>query len=982
MSAATPDASPTPRPTRRKHVPAIGPRLRIVLVGVLSMLAVIGANSGYLAAVTFAEWSTGETFQNWLYQWMFLAHLVLGILFVTPFLVFGVVHMLNTRHRKNRRAVRVGYALFTAGLIVLISGGALFGMRATNLAARLPAATSLAYWAHVITPVVAVWLYWLHRLVGPKIRWRLGLGYAGLVAASIAAMVALHAQDPRNWHAKGPEEGAEYFEPSLARTATGNYIPADTLMMDHYCMECHADVHAGWKDSAHHLSSFNNPAYLASVRQTREVAWERDGSVQAARWCAGCHDPVPFYSGAFDDPNYDDVNHPTAHAGITCTTCHAITHVNSTRGNADYTIDEPLHYPFAKSDNELLKWINHQLVKAKPAMHKKTFLKDFHSGSEFCSTCHKVSLPGELTHYKDFLRGQNHYDSFLLSGVSGHGARSFYYPPVAKTECNDCHMPLAESDDFAAAFRDDSGLLKVHDHLFPSANTGLAWLYDRPEIIEAHREFLEGSVRVDLFGLREGTTVDAPLTAPLRPEMPLLEPGRDYLLETVIRTLTLGHLFTQGTVDSNEIWLDITLEADGRVIGRSGGIDAANGNEVDRWSHFVNVFMLDRDGNRINRRNAQDIFVPLYNHQIPPGAGSTVHYGFRLPEDVTGPVTATVKLNYRKFDAEYMQWIASRQRPGDDPLRGYEEGQPYINELPILTLAEDTVTFAVAGGEPPAEPTPPRDIPQWQRWNDYGIGLLLKGKAELRQAEAAFTEVEKLSRYDGPLNLARVYFREGRLDEAAEAIARAAAYDDPPAPAWTMSWLSGQINRQQGRLAEAEANFRAVLEGRTQEMIDRKLDFSRDYEVRNLLGLTLYDRASQFRGAAAAEQRTATLQEAARQFEKTLKEDAENAVAHYNLSLIYGELGDAEQAEVHRLEHQKYKVDDNAADRAVRLAREKYPAANQAAEAVVIYPLQRPGAPEGIELEGPLDATNVSAEDAAPTAEPSPPDETSLSSTP
>jgi tetratricopeptide (TPR) repeat protein len=172
-----------------------------------------------------------------------------------------------------------------------------------------------------------------------------------------------------------------------------------------------------------------------------------------------------------------------------------------------------------------------------------------------------------------------------------------------------------------------------------------------------------------------------------------------------------------------------------------------------------------------------------------------------------------------------------------------------------------------------------------------------------------------------------------------------------------MSWLSGQINREQGRLVEAEANFRAVLEGRSQEMIDRKLDFSRDYEVRNLLGLTLYDRASQFRGAAAAEQRTVTLQEAARQFEKTLKDDVENAVAHYNLSLIYGELGDAEKAEQHRLKHQKYKLDDNAADRAVRLAREKYPAANQAAEAVVIYPLQRSGTPELPQQRAPLEGT-------------------------
>ena len=36
--------------------------------------------------------------------------------------------------------------------------------------------------------------------------------------------------------------------------------------------------------------------------------------------------------------------------------------------------------------------------------------------------------------------------------------------------------------------------------------------------------------------------------------------------------------------------------------------------------------MLDRDGNRIDRRNPQDIFTPLYNHQIPPGAADVVHY--------------------------------------------------------------------------------------------------------------------------------------------------------------------------------------------------------------------------------------------------------------------------------------------------------------------------------------------------------------------
>jgi hypothetical protein len=127
----------------------------------------------------------------------------------------------------------------------------------------------------------------------------------------------------------------------------------------------------GWFHSAHHFGSFNNKAYLFSVKETREVALKRDGNVKASRWCAGCHDVVPFFSGAFDDPNFDLENHPTSQAGITCTACHAITHINSTVGNADYTIEEPIHYPFAFSTNAVLQFINQQLVKAKPDFHKK-----------------------------------------------------------------------------------------------------------------------------------------------------------------------------------------------------------------------------------------------------------------------------------------------------------------------------------------------------------------------------------------------------------------------------------------------------------------------------------------------------------------------------------------------------------------------------------------------------------------------------------
>jgi tetratricopeptide (TPR) repeat protein len=944
---------PTAAP--KKYVRAVSPRLRKLLYFIFAVVALLVANSAYLSGITALEWSTGRTYQNFFYQYMFLGHLVLGLLLIVPFILFGAFHIAAAHNRRNRRAVRIGYVLFGMSIAVLVTGVLL--MRVGGFDLRQPLARNTVYWLHVACPLAVGWLYWLHRLSGPRIKWRVGLAYVGLVAAVVMGMVWLQSQDPRKWYAVGPASGAQYFEPSLARTATGNFIPDYTLTNDAYCQKCHADAHTQWSDSVHRFSSFNNPPYLASVTETREVSLKRDGNVQASRWCAGCHDPVPFFSGAFDDPKFDTVSHKTAHSGITCTVCHAITNVNSPRGNADYTIEEPQHYPFAFSDNAVLQWINNQLVKAKPAFHKKTFLKDFHRTAEFCSTCHKVFLPKALTNYKEFLRGQNHYDPYLLSGVSGHGARSFYYPAMAEPNCAGCHMPLAASGDFGAKHFNGVPELSIHNHLFPSANTGLAWLRDRPEIVKVHQDFLQDKIRVDLFGVREGGEIDGPLIAPLRPEVPTLAPGKSYLLEAVIRTIKMGHLFTQGTVDSNEVWLDVTVTSGKRVIGRIGALDPERGNEVDPWSHFVNVFMLDKDGNRIERRNPQNIFTPLYNHQIPPGAAQTAHFELKLPEDVSAPVTVDVKLQYRKFDQRYMDFVAQKNyeiienynATHDDekvsPVKGYTPGQPYRNDLPITTLAHDRVTFPVAGVEGTVE-NPEREIPLWQRWNDYGIGLLLKGKAELRQAEDAFAEVEKLGRWDGPLNLARVYNAEGRVDEAVAALARADEHNTKEGfPRATWAWLSGDVNRQQGRLEEAVINLRSVLSDRTEVMRSTKFDFSYDYEVINLLGQTLFDVGRQQSRQGREDEAGVAFGQAVDAFNRTLEIDPENVTAHHNLQLLYAEVGETEKSREHERLHLRYKEDDNAQGQAVRLAREKYPAANHAAEAVVKYSLQRSGAP-------------------------------------
>jgi tetratricopeptide (TPR) repeat protein len=749
------------------------------------------------------------------------------------------------------------------------------------------------------------------------------------------------------------------------------------------------------------------------------------------------------------------VKDPTAHAGITCVVCHSITHINSPIGNAAFTIEEAKHYPFAFSQNASLQWLNNQLIKAKPELHKKTFLKPLHKTAEFCSTCHKVHLPAELNHYKDFVRGQNHSDSFVLSGL-GNGSRSFYFPPTgAKENCASCHMPLESSADFGSKDFDGSGIRKRHTHFFPAANTGLFELLksedrykDRaPQFqksIDTNAAFLRGTdadgsdkkLRIDLFAVKkikpDGTQDDDSL-AVIRPNLPRLQPGETHLIEVVIRTLNIGHHFSQGTVDSNEIWVDFQAIAGGKVIGRSGGLSGPDETgEVDPWSHFVNVLMLDRNGNRIDRRNPQDIFTPLYDKQIPPGAGQVVHYMLTVPKDVTGPVELTVKLRYRKFDYKYMEYV-------------HKDSGKAIPKLPIVDICTDRVTLPVAGvGENVNAQESPIQ-PLWQRWNDYGIGCLIEGgagnkKGNLKQAEAAFQKLltldAKAAFAHGHLNLARVYIEQGRLDKATQEL-NATQKCDPPAPWWVVAWFKGLVIAQNSTTREdldlAASLFEKIVDPANQPKHEDgkpKFDFTRDYVVLAEWGRTLYKRST-LEKAGSEDERKYLLQSVAA-YERALAIDPEDVDSHFGLNQCYDRLGQgvanapppsepvtaeylkkladavlektspgeqrtksagdlaaavtalgklppdpknprlppirsliarlqpafhdekyaalqaglaAVLAELHRVSHEIYKPDELARAFTVAKYRANHPAANAAAEAIVIYPTNRQGAP-------------------------------------
>lgn len=892
--------------------------MRVLLRVVLAVVSVLIINSIYLVSISLLQWWNDEPLENAFYQSMFLVHLLLGIGVLLPALVFIGLHLRRAYGRSNRIAVRLGLATFISVLAVFVSGIALTrGLPLLEI--REPSARQVVYWIHVIAPVAAVWLFVLHRLVGPKIRWQGGFA-VGLTAVLIA-VVGIHLLSPRSPQA---EQNVDFF-PALVSTDTGNYLSASSLMMDDYCRSCHADVHSQWSVSAHRFASFNNPAYAFAVNNTRAKVLERDGNVHAARFCAGCHDPVPLFTGAFDDPDFDVVNDVTAHAGITCISCHAITDITGQHGNASYLIGEPQHYPFARSSNPLLRWVNGVLIKGKPSFHKRTFLKPLHKTPEFCGTCHKVHLPEELNAYK-WLRGQNHYDSFLLSGVSGHGVASFYYPSKAEVNCNGCHMKLVASDDFGAKAHEGFSGLAVRDHQFPSANTALPYMVGIPiDKLEAHRDFLRDSLRVDIFAIREGDKLEEELIAPLSDYGVVLASGETYVFDVVLRTLTLGHKFTEGTSDSNQVWLEIKVVHKETPILSSGAIDSDG--IVDPNTHFVNAYVLDRFGNRIAERNAEDIFTKLYDHQINPGSASVVHYRLNIPPDLSGEFEITATLNYRKFDTTF--------------LRAFSDDASLRNDLPITVIATDNLnvsigsSFYASARANNADQRIETEVPEWMRWNDYGIGWLTKpNNSALRQAEYAFAKVSDFGRGEGHLNAARTYLKEGRVDEAALELQLAQQLGAYP---WSIAWFGGLIDLQSGQLDEAIRKFVALVQTEFAEARSRGFDFSLDYRLRNTLARTYFER-SKLENADSS--RMEWLNLAIAEYQAALKVDPENVAAHYGLVTIYSQLEDSELEAHHRALHDKYRVDDNARDRALAEARRNDPVADHAADDVVIYDLQ------------------------------------------
>ncbi|MBV9745611.1 MAG: tetratricopeptide repeat protein [Acidobacteriia bacterium] len=371
-----------------------------------------------------------------------------------------------------------------------------------------------------------------------------------------------------------------------------------------------------------------------------------------------------------------------------------------------------------------------------------------------------------------------------------------------------------------------------------------------------------------------------------------------------MRTRKIGHSFPGGTLDAFDIWLEVEArDAAGRLVFSSGSVADQGRGPVDSGAHFYRSYQLDGAGNPINKRNAWQARSVLYVHQIPPGAADVAHYRMRIPPDAQGPLTITARLNYRKFSYYYTQFsYAGVPKPGQPPslLNASFNGLEYsfdpanipanvsgaikgeIPVLPVVTLAQAQTILGV--GEAAMKWQPVVRKAGRERWNDWGIGLLLQG--DLKGAEYAFRRVtEAEPEYaDGWLNVARALIQEGETDTAKPFLARALE----------INHNLGRIYYFKALVEKADGNYDAALES----LNHAARLYPRDRVVLNQIGRILFLKR-RYREALEALTRVAAV-------------DPEDLQMHYLAMLCYRGLRMEDEARREQQLFERFKAEESS----------------------------------------------------------------------
>lgn len=640
--------------------------------------------------------------------------------------------------------------------------------------------------------------------------------------------------------------GSEPFLPSNAKSESGRFIQAAAFPTAEYCAKCHEDVHQQWRQSAH-ANSFRAPFYRKNV----DLLIGQKG-IEFSRHCEGCHNPIALLSGALTtnstlDRSFDN-------DGITCMVCHSIQKVQNTAGTGSYVMGTPAVMLNADG-TPVNRQVSFDEILQHPELHSRAVMRDFYKTPEFCSVCHKASIPKMLNGYK-WLRAFSVYDEWQQTSWSRQSPLPFYQKETAST-CQTCHMPrVMAATDYGAKDH------QVASHRWPGANTAMPFLYNYAEQMKVTEDFLKDTLSVDIFAINKRDSGKERLIAPLDRQNFTLLAGETITAEVVIQNKKIGHNLVPEQRDFYESWVEFTAtDSSGKEFFHSGGLKPDG--FVDEHAHTYTNRLVSKDGKLIDMHQVWTTKVRTYDNTIPSGNSDLVRFKFRIPATANGPITLAAKVNYRRFRRGFTNYILEKSV-----------------DYPVMQLGAKSVSLKLGRTE---GTWPPPDKDQMLRWNNYGIALLRQ--QQYWKAADAFQKVVEINPeyVDGYINLAIASYSklvDTRVDPDGPgnmAISNASYEDYGTALQYLDKALSkkpdnlraiyyrGLMCRFQNRLDEAVADLDRVVKA-----------YPRFRQARQELGYAYYlDKKFEL---------------SREQFEALQQINPDDLTAHYYLSLIYDQI--------------------------------------------------------------------------------------------
>lgn len=574
-------------------------------------------------------------------QFSVLLHTVVGLVWMVPYTIYQLVHWLGVRENRFSHFKLLGYSSWVAISVCAISGIVLtvqstWGIRISYVWRLTHIVSCFASLALLLVHLITVWV--AHRkgdtsnyLEGiRKAQWIfLNRSIAWMAAMFVLTLGAMFLYHPIDTSYQLPKDYSyrygqgRPFAPSLVKTSHGGAINPRALAESERCgtAACHAEIVKEWLPSSHRYASMDK-----AFQVVQKVMAQNEGA-ESTRYCGGCHDPIALFSGSKNIYS-EDLSSYGANEGVSCVVCHSITKTD-VKGNAAYTIQEPVRYAFELKEGKTAQFLSDFLIRAYPDHHVSSFTRDLYKTPEYCAACHKQFIDQEINKV-GWVQLQNQFDNWKAShwntGRSGNEI----------VTCRECHMPLmdtstdpahGDAQDYNRNTRDG----KHRSHRFVAANQLMPVLLKLPgwkKHYELTEKWLQGKYPIPEIAHKwvKGAAVDLTIEGPDQ-----VRPGQELTYKVIVRNNKVGHDFPTGPLDIIQAWVDTEVsDGNGKVLYHSGRV--TNEHFLEKNTFIFKAEGIDKEGNLIDRHNLWEMIGARFRRAIFPGFSDAAEYALFCPD--------------------------------------------------------------------------------------------------------------------------------------------------------------------------------------------------------------------------------------------------------------------------------------------------------------------------------------------------------------